>query len=390
MRSGMIDRDIDALMDACCEGLWSLDPRTTFPFWDYDMAPLLSEPWMSGVLTAIKRLELHPGQSASLIELLSGPSVPRKELLYSLFDMKVARLPRAKRMAVVQFWIQLLKRWCGPDWLSRGRNCVLDEPAIEDWSQGSGWTVASVRDGRALGELTVALNALAYSLFSDVFVHQCAECRGPYDVLIDGNASRQTLLVRVWRDLLPLELWPSYSGAGPRCVEVRSVYRDVRFVVDIYNHVSWQSVIAPPQLTAFQLLIDGQVASMDAAQIHALAVRIGAEARVQHEKYLGLNFEEKKSLWMRQRLWQFRRLSDLVGEAWHYPGLDAAVRERTLATDPYWNMELDKESLWAFWKRCLDPRVDFFYEDWLPLFDQFFPSVRESNRRYSDVENRGQ
>src|SRR5438552_8104401 len=99
------DREIDALLEAYCEGLYAMDPRTTYPFWDYDFAPLFSEEWIGKIVTAVQAASLTNLNSSDYLWLFPGPSVPRKELIYSLVDMKVAQLDRRTRMQLVDFWL---------------------------------------------------------------------------------------------------------------------------------------------------------------------------------------------------------------------------------------------------------------------------------------------
>src|SRR6185295_15241258 len=112
--------EIDQLLEAYCDGLYAMDPRTTFPFWDFDFAPLFSKEWIDKIIVATRsavRAGLSPFEYRSLF---SGPSVPRKELIYSLMDMKVARINREDRMHLVDFWSSILKDLCADDWLSFG------------------------------------------------------------------------------------------------------------------------------------------------------------------------------------------------------------------------------------------------------------------------------
>lgn len=363
----LTDREIDILLEAYCDGLYAMDPRTTYPFWDYDFAPLFSREWIAKMLAATRAAVERGLQLSDYRNLFAGPSVPRKELLYSLIDMKVARIGRQDRMRLVEFWGDILKYFCGEDWLSRGanRSPVFDDVdgilASGDWLQGG------PRSGRAIGAVTTALHALAYSLYSDVFVHQCAECRGPYDVsqFIRGQPSK--MLIRSWEGLRPRDVWNNFYGTDFDSLKIAAVYDGLYFHVDVYNHVSWHGN-APGHLKAYCLWIDGTAQKLDSSGLTELAGSIADLADSQFRLYRSTGVEEQKQLWIRQRNYQFRHFFAQVGLSWRDREMGEIVRGRPLLHEPFWDMTLPKQPLYRFLKKCLDPREDIFYQEWRALF----------------------
>ncbi len=359
-----LDADIDHLLAAYCEGLYAMDSRTTFPFWDYDMAPLYSEPWIAKVLTAVDRAAMP----LDLPGLFGGPSVPRKELIYSLVDLKVAGVPRADRLRLVSFWVDLLRTWCGEDWASTGANRVLTEDQAHIVPDMAHWMDADREAGRAVGRIVVTLNALAYGLYSDVFVHQCAECRGPYSLL---TSDRQQILVRSWSALWPQQLRPDAENPGCEQVVIAANYEDCQCSIDIYNHVSWS---APPvdHLVRYAVWVDGVPQQLNAAGLTAMAHRFADLAQSTFRRYQGLDFEATKALWVRQRNYQFRSLFAYTGLPVEAPEMIEAVRGKPLERSPLWNMTLPKERLFEVWTACLDPRTEIYAEDWPEVFARVF------------------
>lgn len=365
------DEDLDALMEAYCEGLYAIDPRTTFPFWDYDIAPLFSRQWIDKMLMATASFgPIEPGTHAYL---LGGPSVPRKELIYSLVDMKVAGITRADRLRLASFWIELLKAWCGSTWLSTGANRAPDLDRPEDLLAGANWVSTDQVGGAAIGRMVATLNALAYGLYSDVFVHQCAECRGPYEVTApqSGDGSRRPrLLVRSWSGLRPHGLRPGCEDPGFDQIVIAAVYH-CHFSIDIYNHVTWAE---PPtrHVSRYAILLDGRPVVISPEELTRVAHRIAMLAETAFRSYRLLGFEEKKVLWVRQRNYQFRKFFAFAGLPQRAPEMEAAVTGRPLERSPMWNMTLPREQLFNVWKQCLDPRTDIYYHDWPEIFHQTF------------------
>jgi hypothetical protein len=359
------DADLDRLIEAYSEGLYAMDSKTTFPFWDYDMAPLFSREWIAKIATAIERLaNMRPGRWD---EWFRGPSVPRKELIYSLVDMKVAELERDTRLRIVDYWIDVLKDWCGDDWLADGANRPrLDEPPNELARSGD-WVADDPTAGAAIGRLTVAAHALTYSLYSDVFAHQSGEFLGPYE-LVPRAGSPTSLCLRTWSELEPLDLWPEFRGPGPSSVTVAAVYEDRVPTVDIYNHVHWPASPAR-MLRRYRIWVDGAPAAISPADITELANSIAAVAREQFTHYRALGRPAHMRLWVRQRNHQFRRFFAAAGLPWEAPEMEAAVEGRELLDDPFWDRSFGRERLFSAWSRFLDPRVDLPYQCWTAEFD---------------------
>lgn len=349
-----------------------MDPRTTYPFWDYDFAPRFSALWISKIQTAIACLRQQRVTRQVIAQLLAGPSVARKELIYSLFDMKVARLSRDDRLIITSFWIRLLKYFCQDDWPSDGANRAVGLDNVEQLRTAPTWRSPSPEHSRTLAGLTVALNALSYSLYSDVFTHQCAETRGPY---LSGGLQ---LLVRSWVGLNPVELWPEWSRLPFEAVTVVCAYDALDPVIDIYNHTRWRGN-APAMLRGYAINIDGAWCDLSMQEVEKTALLIAERASAQHSMYAALGFEAHKQLWIRQRNFQFKRLFAAAGMSWHAPEMEAAVANVSLCNDPYWRADLPCQQRRQFLMHSLDPRHDAFYDEWASVFaSSQLPSGRDN------------
>lgn len=358
------NEELDSLLDAYCEGLYAMDPRTTFPFWDYDFAPLYSRPWIDKISFACD-IASHQGfLPEDYQKIFNGPSVPRKELIYSLVDMKVAKLEIDKRMFLVNYWADILRNLCGEDWLSNGSNRSFGIDNPDHIVNMPTWTKCDAYLGRTIGGLTAALNALSYSLYSDVFVHQCAECRGPYDVSKHFGKKPYVLLVRVWNGLRPMELWKDFEGPEFETVKLAVIYENLDFHIDVYNHVSWDG-IAPKQMRLCYLLVNGEPFPITIPNLNNLINTIITIADGQYKIYHGMSFEDQKILWIHQRNYQFREFFGKLDLSWKDTSMmEKAVRGKPLFKDPFWDMSLPKKQLFAFLRKCLDPREDYYYNDW--------------------------
>lgn len=359
------DTDIESLLGAACAGMLAMDSRSTFPFWDYDMAPLFSELWMERMFSAIRLA--GPQHKAQWRGHLPGPSVARKELLYSLFDLKAARTTVDERLEYFAYWRRVLDTMCGGDWLSAGSNKTLSDSEVGALLAMPGWRSSTPHSPASLGALSSTLNALAYSLYSDVFVHQCAEITGPY-LLSDGAM----MILRNWGALSPSELWDDASMSGHDAVSIATVYEATDFHVDIYNHLTWPGHAAT-KLLKFALYVDGKGFEGGDEEIARMAREIGARAAAQFGVYDNLSFEDKKRLWVRQRNFQFKRLFEHVGMSWRAVEMEAVVRGKPLHQKPYWSASRDLVALESFWRECLDPRNDHRYEVWDDIFCRYFP-----------------
>jgi hypothetical protein len=354
--------------------MYAMDPRTTFPFWDYDVTPLYGARWIERMLRAVNAAGEPRRPTGGWTEWFAGPSVVRKELIYSLVDMKVSDLSQQERLAIIDFWIAVLRDWCGPDWLGDGSNRAPATDDVAELLRSRDWVDAGTDGGRAVGRLTVALLALSYALYSDVFAHQSGEARGPYEVAPQSGPEGSTLLIRSWTGLGPTDLWPGWTGPGFGELLIAAVYRDCRPAIDIYNHVSWEGVPAR-DMTAYCVFVDGHPKRMDAETLSHLAAGVAEVAANQFDLYESLTLAEKKRLWVRQRSHQFSRFLSAMGLPWEAPDMEAAVTAARLHRQPMWNTQLDRERLYAVWKRCLDPRNDVGYDAWGDVFAAAFPDA---------------
>jgi hypothetical protein len=367
------DDDLDVLMTAYCEGLYAMDPRTTYPFWDYDFAPLFSKTWMDKMLAATAACD--PVSVGTYARLFGGPSVPRKELIYSLFDMKVARVAQRGRLRQANFWIDILKSWCGDDWLSNGSNRAPDLDNPEAILVEPNWVTTDRAGGIGIGRMVATLNALAYGLYSDVFVHQCAECRGPYDFIPQIPTGRnRRLLIRSWSGLRPYRLHPECQDPGFDQIVIGAIY-DCDFEIDIYNHVTWDE---PPidHVDQYAVWLDKRPTIIEPEGLSALAHRIAQLAETTFRDYQDSGFEEKKLLWVRQRNYQFRKFFAFTNLPECAPEMEAAVLGKPLQRSPIWNMSLPKDQIFLVWKQCLDPRTEIYDNDWPTIFHEAFGAQR--------------
>jgi hypothetical protein len=267
-----------------------MDPRTTYPFWDYDFAPLYSKEWITKMIAATSHHAREHLNRDECLRLFGGPSVPRKELICSLVDMKVAECAIDERMRLVEYWVNILKIFCGDDWLSDGSNRIGTSEDLPESFAVPEWFVGGRATGRALGALSSALHALAYGLYSDVFVHQCAEAVGAYDVSSMFGGHRHSLIFRCWSGLCPTALWPGLSSPGFERLTIAAIYEDVEIAIDVYNHVAWLGHLSN-RLRQYCICIDGEARRLDDEQILRLAYAIAYRADLQHRSYKSLGFE---------------------------------------------------------------------------------------------------
>lgn len=368
------DEELDKLLEIYCEGIYDMDPKTALPFWDYDFGPLFGDLWIKRMIKAIKiiKTQFSPKEVAKLF---NGIAVPRKELIYSLVDLKVGDINKEDRKEFVNFWWDIIREKCAnEDYLCENKtNLIHSKEEIKELMKKLNWNEHKDKKiGKEMGKISMSLNSLSYGLYSDIFAHNCFENFGPYK--ISGN---EIFVVKTWTNLQPVEIWPETKDFKFKDIKIYCIYKDMDYTVDIYNH-QWYSANTVDNLVKVALVIDGKeiLVANDEDNIEKLReiTKYLAEFAVeQFHKYKKEGFEKNKALWVMQRSYQFKEFFRLAGLEWNGPEMQemlTRVKDKPVLNNPYWDFSYPKERLFRFWKKCFDPRLDTYFSKWEELFEK--------------------
>lgn len=355
--------DLDKLLDVYCEGIYAMDPKTALPFWDYDFGPIYGDLWIKKMLKAChlaKDKGLTPKQIAGFFQNIA---VPRKELIYSLVDLKVGKIPKEERMFFVNFWWDVVKEMSVEDCMVERSNIIHTPEQIEQFLKNLFWEKSDLPKARQIGNLAMNLNSLAYGLYTDIFAHNSMENFGAYDVSkYFGN--KHILVIKQWVNLRPVELFPEFKDFPFDKLNIFAIYKDIGYTVDIYTHQIY-SGNAAQNLVKYCVLIENEKTLNNVTELKNLNNFLGKLATEHYLKMQQRGFEEAKKNWVLARNYQFKDFFKAVGIEWRDQNILDRIKDKQLIKTNFWNFEkYPKNVLFAFWKQCFDPRLDTYYSQW--------------------------
>lgn len=356
--------NLDKLLEVYCEGIYAMDPKTALPFWDYDFGPIYGDLWIQKMLKAChlaKEKKLSPKVIAGFFENIA---VPRKELIYSLVDLKVGKIPLEERMFFVNFWWDVIKEMCITDCMVERSNIVHTDRQIDEIIKHTTWETATSTKARQVGNLAMNLNSLAYGLYTDIFAHNSMENFGAYDVSKHFKSQKHILIVKQWANLRPVDLYPEFKNFPFSKLNIFAIYKSIDYTVDIYTHQVYHGNAAE-NLAQYCVLIDSQKVQNEEKSLYYLNNYLGNLAVNHYTKLKRLGFEEAKKTWVLARNYQFKNFFQAVEMNWRDEEMLKLVKNKPLLKTDFWDFDkYPKEILFKFWKQCFDPRLDTFYENW--------------------------
>jgi len=356
--------NIDKLLDVYCEGIYAMDPKITLPFWDYDFGPIYGDLWIKKILQASHRSQDQGQTPRDVSKFFENVAVPRKEIIYSLVDLKVGKVNQDERMFFVNFWWDVVKEFCQRDCMVERSNIVHTDEEISGFLDELPWEKADAVKARQVGNIAMNLNSLAYGLYTDVFAHNSMENFGAYDVSEHFGGRRHIMVIKQWANLRPVELYPRFKDFRFDKLNIFAVYKDMDFTVDIYTHQIYSGSTAE-KLVQYAVVIDNEETLNEVGKLEELNEELGQVVVDHFQDIQGRGFEEAKRIWILSRNYQFKDFFASLGMDWHDQEMLDQVKGKELLETEYWDLEkYSKEVLFEFWKRCFDPRRDTYYDGW--------------------------
>lgn len=361
--------NLDKLLKVYCEGIYAMDPKTALPFWDYDFGPIYGDLWIKKMLKAAKIARVRNLSPKRISGFFENVAVLRKEIIYSLVDLKVGKIKKADRMFYVNFWWEVVKEKCRRDCLVEKSNIIHTEAEIKNFLKKLSWEKSNPKKARQVGNIAMNLNSLAYGLYTDIFAHNSMENFGAYDVSQYFGGAKHIMVIKQWANLRPKELYPEFKDFRFDKLNIFAVYKNIDYTVDIYTHQVY-SGNAAAALVQYAVLIDNKYFLNNIEQIEELNEYLGKIVVNHFQKIQKRGFEESKKIWVLSRNYQFKDFFKAVGLNWHDQEMLERVKNKPLLKTDYWDFDkYPKKILFAFWKKCFDPRLDTYYNGWKKILN---------------------
>lgn len=361
--------NIDKLLDVFLEGIYAMDPKTALPFWDYDFAPLFGDLWIKKMIRAVDKTK-ELGMSAKTVShFFENIAVPRKEIIYSLLDLKVGNVPKQNRLDYLNFWWDVVLEMSEGDYLVEKANLVYSKEEVARFMNDLDWEIADSSKARQVGNLSMQLNSLSYGLYTDIFAHNAMENFGAYDVSGYFSEKKHILVIKQWANLRPSELYPEFADFKYNKINVYAIYKDIDYTLDIYTHQIYHGNAAD-NLVQYVVIADGKVIDGQDKLIE-LNNYLGPIVVDHFKKIKQKGYEDAKKAWVLARNYQFKNFFNAVGLDWHDQKMLDRVKDKKLERNDFWDFDkYPKGILFRFWRKCFDPRLDTYYSEWQKILNQ--------------------
>lgn len=166
----------------------------------------------------------------------------------------------------------------------------------------------SVKD--SLSKLIGILAMYNHALYNDYSTEYGYSIDGPYEISKGGQ-----IIIREYRDLRPLKLWPQTSSLPFKKIKIASFYKNIKFKMRYVTTHLITVANYQERLFGYAVEIDGKKEDRESVfkKITEKLARITSEMYINQKK---MSFEKKKRLFLGQQAYELKALFDLAGINW--------------------------------------------------------------------------
>lgn len=348
---------VDDFVSSYDKAIHDMDWDTLRPFSFLQFHPLYASQWRSKIISLLDACKNQGISDADLAKLGWDAGIWRDQLFFLSLDMKSARVPVEKRLAVFEFFNRGILASVFRDHYGKNSNIGHKQSEVSAMLREYPWHHGNPEHARQLGKLYSAAIHLVHALYGDIYTGYSADNFGPYDVSRKYGKGH-ILVIRKFRDLKPLDVWPRVDSFPCKSLWIYTVYSGVSYSCDAISCHSIFKGNVLEGLVDWSVRADGDFVVSPAA-ISALTDDLMPLAVGQWQRLTSLPFEEAKQKWLELRCFIFKALFERAGLDWRPSDeMRDAVRGKKLAPPSYWNAPATNAR--AFWRKMLDPRLDFY------------------------------
>lgn len=338
--------------------LGSMDLVTLRPFSHVEFHPLFAKEWidyLKELISAAEKKNIPPKTLASAMP----PSEILCQMLFLSTDLKLARIPKEERVKIFAFFQALIDSLGKKDPFNIQGSYILHSQKEIDEILSRQFQKGTEDAARQLGRMFMAGYHLVNGLWSDIYTDNGAENYGAYDVS-RRYGDGAVLVIKHLKNLRPVELWPERKGVKHEDVRIYCVYKNVKFSTDLIScHTVYEGDVIQG-LVGWRVEADGkQVTSL--SEIETMEQNFQEHAVPQWNMLIGLPFEELKQAGLKMRCSVFRKMREMAGLDWKpSTAMQEAVRNKPFDIQKYFKVPKGKEAMMEYWRKVMDPRVDFY------------------------------
>ncbi len=274
--------------------------------------PLWHDLWVKRIAAVIKSLDLENKKFAEVKHILPPPSNMRailQKLIPCYQGVQEKNIEEYK--TVTNFFARMLSEACPTDPFAMNSNIAHSEQEIGEMIKSIQWKFGDSYSAKKIGRLITAAGSLVHGLYNDLATDFGWEAYGPY---ITGE--KETILIRHFPDLRPLDLWSENFVASIKDLAIYTWYQDVDWEISFVGcHTLVKNGDPISGMKKFAVVADGRVLSVE--EIVSLVDILAQKAETLYKEIRIKDIEETKRMILRQEHYQLKKMFDAAGLDWN-------------------------------------------------------------------------
>lgn len=304
---------IDEYAEAYRSSFLKHDVKVHMPFNGWDFFPIFADLWVEKISATIHEINQNGLKIDDLADRLPNHASMKFGFSMTLFCMNIARTPAPVVRTICDFFIASINAQTAgaPLWMN---NKIHAYENVSRVISDKKLVVADRERASEIGKIVTGCGTLGHGLYNDFHVDTTYDVYGPYSTTAEYGEGT-SLLVKVFEDLNPTELWPTHTPFPFREIKIFNIYQGVELIPTFVACQMLSNGNLLDSLKYFQVEVDGRFVNslVELKEVRNTLLKAASELYVE---FIELGFEKKKELWLYQMGYQLKRLFDLAEHDW--------------------------------------------------------------------------
>src|SRR3989338_472012 len=341
----------------------SIDMGTFVPFGWFEFHPLYAKEsidYIRKLIDKAESLNITPEELGKCVESVVALRVFH---LYTLIDLKVAKIEKKERIKISNFFFEMIMARMVDDKYALKSNIIRNNNEIAELIKRINPAKATLKIAGLLGRIYNALYNLGAAIDFDIYLDYGLEVEGPYDVSNVYGPGR-FLVIRKLMDLQANDLWPERKGIKPENVKIYTIYNNnVKFKTDFISAHTVFDGNAVKSMEHFMVDVDGQLISSETELKELLAIA-EVQAIEQWNKVIKMDKESHKSIGLISKLLPVKKMMLHLGLEWKpTKEMIETVKGKSYVNNTFWNIPDNEKDKKNYFLKLYDPREEFYPGD---------------------------
>ena len=335
--------------------LGAMDFGTLQPFSPLEFEPLFAKEWVDRIKLLMHKAKEQRVTAKELAMLWPTTSGARCQLYFLLEQLKCATTPKEDRVAIAEFFFEMIKERAVADVHGRISNICRTKEQLDILLNTLKFSQGTSAIAQTLGKIYNAAYNLGCGLYLDFYLDYCVENEGPYDVSEIYGPGHILVIKKVVGMQTPL--WPELQ-VPCNDLYIYSVYKNVKFTCDLISAHSVYEGDVINNLVAYAVIVDNKNLITEGVLLSKVVDQLSNLSVLQWKKLKSLDQEEQKQRGLLVKCYGMKKIFERVGMSWQPDeGMKEAVKA-PLKDNTYWKIPEDNKE--EYWNNLDNPEIDFY------------------------------